>query len=124
MLLSTETKNTMNNDINKLLKAKCRVVSKEDGSLNLSQIETLRELTPQWQFCANDNVLCRTFHFDSYIDTISFVNAVANIAEQHDHHPEMQVTFRRCKVIYSTHTVNGVTENEFICAAHIDLLHN
>ena len=112
----------MNQDINKLLNGQCRVVSKEEGSLNLSEIEQFRKLTPNWQFCANDNVLSRIFHFDSYQQTIAFVNQIAEVAESQDHHPELLVTYRRCKVFYKTHTVNGITENEFICAAKIDLL--
>jgi len=71
----------MNDDINKLLNGQCRVVSKEEEAMNLSQIEEFRHLTPQWQFCANDNVLSRIFHFDSYPQTIEFVNSVAAIAE-------------------------------------------
>ena len=114
----------MNDDINKLLNGQCHVVSKEEGAMNLSQIEEVRHLTPQWQFCANDNVLSRIFHFDTYTQTIEFVNAVAAVAESQNHHPELLVTYNRCKVCYKTHTVNGVTINEFICAAHIDALHD
>jgi 4a-hydroxytetrahydrobiopterin dehydratase len=114
----------MNDDINKLLNSQCRAVSKKEGAMNLSQIEKMRHLTPQWQFCANDNVLRRVFHFDSYAQTIEFVNSVATIAEAQDHHPDLLVTYKRCKVCYKTHTVNGVTENEFICAAQIDVLHS
>jgi 4a-hydroxytetrahydrobiopterin dehydratase len=113
----------MNDDINKLLNGECRIVSEKEGAMNLSQIETLRRLTPKWQFCANDNVLSRVFHFDSYANTIAFVNSVAHIAERQDHHPDLFVTYNRCKIYYKTHTVNGVTENEFICAAQIDALH-
>jgi 4a-hydroxytetrahydrobiopterin dehydratase len=111
----------MKDDINKLLNGKCRVVSKKEGALNLSQVEQLRGLTPDWQFCANDNVLTRVFHFENYAETIAFVNAVATIAEAQDHHPELLVTHKRCKVCYKTHTVNGVTMNDFICAAQIDV---
>ena len=114
----------MNDDINKLLNKQCHLVSKKEGAMNLSQIEEIRHLTPQWQFCANDNVLSRIFHFDSYPQTIEFVNSVAEIAEAQNHHPELLVTHNRCKVFYKTHTVNGVTINEFICAAHIDALHD
>jgi len=114
----------MNDDINKLLNGQCRVVSKEEEAMNLSQIEEFRHLTPQWQFCANDNVLSRIFHFDSYPQTIEFVNSVAAIAEAQNHHPDILVTYKRCKVCYKTHTVNGITENEFICAAQIDALLN
>jgi 4a-hydroxytetrahydrobiopterin dehydratase len=113
----------MKDDINKLLNGECRLVSKKEGALNLSQIEQLRNLTPDWQFCANDNVLSRIFHFDDYAQTIEFVNSVAKIAEAQDHHPDLLVTYKRCKVCYITHTVNGVTNNDFICAAQIDALH-
>jgi len=112
----------MNKELNKLLNAQCRNYSKAEGALNLSKISELRDLTPKWQFCANDNVLCRTFHFDSYKETIEFVNQVAEIAEAQDHHPDLLVSYRRCKVSYKTHTVDGITENEFICAAQIDAL--
>lgn len=110
----------MNGDINTLLNGQCRAISEKEGAMNLSHIEEVRRLTPQWQFCANDNVLTRTFHFDTYAQTIEFVNAVASVAEAQDHHPDLLVTYRRCKVSYKTHTVNGVTINEFICAAQID----
>ena len=112
----------MNDDINKLLNGHCRHYSNEEGPLNLSQIEHLRQLTPVWQFCANDNVLSCIFRFKRYSDTINFVNHVASIAEAQDHHPDLLVTYCRCKVIYTTHSVNGVTENDFICAAQIDAL--
>jgi len=112
----------MNDQLNKLLNARCRHYSKNEGTLSLSKIEEQRQLTPLWQFCANDNVLCRTFRFGSYAATIEFVNKVAEIAETQNHHPDLLVTYRRCKVSYKTHTVNGITENEFICAAHIDAL--
>lgn len=113
----------MNDDINTLLEGQCRVYSNKDGTMNLSQIEQRRRLTPLWQFCANDNVLSRVFHFANYADTIKFVNSVAAIAEAQDHHPDLLITYRRCKVFYKTHTVNGITDNEFICAAKIDSLH-
>lgn len=112
----------MNDEINTLLNQQCRHYSKCDGALNLSQIEQQRHLTPLWQFCANDNVLSRIFRFNTYADTIEFVNRVASIAEAQDHHPELVVGYNRCKVIYTTHSVNGVTENDFICAARIDAL--
>ena len=110
----------MNEELNKLLNGQCKHYSKKDSALNLTQIEELRRLTPEWQFCANDNVLSRTFHFETYAKTIEFVSQVAAIAEAQDHHPELLVTYRRCKVSYKTHTVDGITHNEFICAALID----
>jgi 4a-hydroxytetrahydrobiopterin dehydratase len=48
------------------------------------------------------------------------VNAVAWIANREDHHPDLTVGYKRCEVRYSTHSVGGLSENDFICAAKID----
>ena len=112
----------MNDDINTLLNDSCRHYSNNDGAMNVSQIKNQRRLTPLWQFCTTENELHRTFRFNSYAETIEFVNKVASIAEAQDHHPELLVNYNDCKVRYTTHTVKGVTMNDFICAAHIDAL--
>lgn len=110
----------MNDAINKLLNLNCRDYSDQPPPLNLSQIEEYRRQTPEWQYCATENELSQTFHFANYADTIKFVNIVADVAEHEDHHPEMEVSFKRCKVTFYTHTVRGVTLKDFICAAKID----
>jgi len=108
--------------MNTFIDKQCRDYSKGEISLNLSDIEENRQHTPEWQYCANENHLIRTYHFSDYTETMSFVNKVAEVAEQENHHPEMVVGYNRCKVSFYTHTVNGVTENDFICAAKIDQL--
>ena len=52
----------------------------------------------------------------------AFVNAVAWIAHEQDHHPELVVGYRTCEVRYSTHAIGGISENDFICAAKVDAL--
>ena len=64
----------------------------------------------------------KTFHFKNYYQTLSFVNAVAWIAHQEDHHPDLQFGYKTCTVRYSTHAVQGLSENDFICAAKVDAL--
>jgi len=112
------TENTMNPLINK----QCREYSKEESSLNLSEIEELRRYTPEWQYWAPENQLERVYRFDDYKKTIAFVNEIAQIADQENHHPELIVSFNRCKICFYTHSVKGLTENDFICAAKIDLI--
>lgn len=73
-----------------------------------------------WQLI--DNKIGKTFSFKNFYQTISFVNAVAWIANREDHHPDMTVSYGSCQVTYSTHAINGLSENDFICAAKIDLL--
>ena len=106
--------------MNPLINKQCRDYSEDEKPLNLSEIENNRKNIPQWQFCATENVLCQTFHFDNYQQTMNFVNMVADVSNQQNHHPYMEVSYNRCKVHYKTHSINGISENDFICAAKVD----
>ncbi|MEP7297621.1 MAG: 4a-hydroxytetrahydrobiopterin dehydratase [Burkholderiales bacterium] len=64
----------------------------------------------------------KTFSFKDYHETIEFVNALAWIANTEDHHPELAVSYSRCVVRFSTHSVGGISINDFICAAKADAL--
>ncbi len=64
----------------------------------------------------------KTYSFANYYETISFVNAVAFIANAQDHHPDLSVHYNRCVVRFSTHDVKGLSETDFECAAQIDAL--
>ncbi len=108
----------MNTFINK----QCRQYSQKESPLNLSEIEEYRRHTPEWQYWAPENQLERVYRFDNYKETMAFVNQIAEIANQEDHHPELIVSYNRCKIRFYTHSVNGLTENDFICAAKIDAL--
>lgn len=74
-----------------------------------------------WQL-ADTGELRREFRFKDYYHTLAFVNAVAWIAHQQDHHPEMVVGYNRCQVSFTTHAVDGLSINDFISAAHINQL--
>lgn len=65
----------------------------------------------------------KTFQFTNFLQTMAFCNAVAYIAERHDHHPEMLVTYSKCSVRFNTHDVNGISKTDFECAALVDALH-
>jgi 4a-hydroxytetrahydrobiopterin dehydratase len=69
-----------------------------------------------------DGNLSRTFEFEDHYQTMAFVNAVAWLSHREDHHPELVVGYSTCAVRYSTHTVGGLSENDFICAAKVDHL--
>ena len=63
-----------------------------------------------------------SFSFPDFHQTMGFVNAVAFIANREDHHPDLEVSFGRCRVRYWPHTVGRLSENDFIAAAKIDAL--
>ena len=64
----------------------------------------------------------KVFVFDDYFRTLSFVNAVAYIAQREDHHPEMLVKFKQCVVRYRTHDVQGISALDFVGATLVDAL--
>jgi 4a-hydroxytetrahydrobiopterin dehydratase len=64
----------------------------------------------------------KTYTFANYYETISFVNAVAFIANAQDHHPDLSVHYNRCVVRFNTHDVGGISATDFDCAALVDAL--
>jgi 4a-hydroxytetrahydrobiopterin dehydratase len=64
----------------------------------------------------------KTFRFKNFHQTMAFVNAVAWIAHRQGHHPDLEVGYAVCQVRYSTHAINGLSANDFICAAQVDAL--
>jgi 4a-hydroxytetrahydrobiopterin dehydratase len=66
--------------------------------------------------------LSKTFRFADYYQTMAFVNALAWIAHQEDHHPDLSVHYNRVVVHFSTHDAGGLTLNDFICAAKTEAL--
>lgn len=95
----------------------------EGGVPPLSQTEAktlLQQLEQDWQLSGNK--IYRIFAFKNYYQTIAFVNAVAWIAHREDHHPDITVGYNQCRIEYTTHAIDGLSENDFICAAKIDTL--
>ena len=100
----------------------CQPVDPETPPYNLEQASELLAELPEWTLSADHTAIERHFHFRDYYHTMAFVNAVAWIAHQSDHHPDLEVGYNRCAVRYSTHAIGGLSENDFICAARIDRL--
>ncbi len=84
--------------------------------------QLMSSLDDAWTMSDDGEEIRRNFRFKNYYQTIAFVNALAWVAHQQDHHPDLEVGYNRCVVHYSTHSVGGLSENDFICAARIDLL--
>jgi 4a-hydroxytetrahydrobiopterin dehydratase len=84
--------------------------------------ELMQALHPDWQQSDDGKWISRRFAFDQFTATMGFVNAVAWVAESEDHHPDLQVAYGYCVVKWSTHDIDGLSENDFICAAKVDRL--
>jgi len=95
----------------------------EGGVAPLSAAEArraLRELSGDWQLIEEGKAIRREFKFRDFYRTMSFVNALAHIANVEDHHPDLEVGYNYCRVRYSTHAIGGLSDNDLICAAKID----
>jgi len=88
-------------------------LSSDEASVLLSQLDG-------WQLI--DKIISKNFTFKDYYQTVAFVNATAWISHREDHHPDITVGYNQCRVEYTTHAINGLSENDFICAAKIDKL--
>ena len=82
----------------------------------------LTELHGDWQLTADGKAICRRFTFSNYYQTLAFINAAALVAHKQDHHPDICFSYRQCDISYSTHSAGGLSLNDFICAARIDLI--
>lgn len=100
----------------------CRPVARGTPALDQAAIAELLPQLPQWALADAPAALRREFRFRDFYATMAFVNAVAWVAHQQDHHPDLQVGYNRCLVAWSTHAVGGLSLNDFICAARIDML--
>jgi 4a-hydroxytetrahydrobiopterin dehydratase len=92
------------------------------AALARAEAEHLLAELHEWVLDDDAGAIHRTFRFRNYYETIAFVNALAWIAHGEDHHPDLEVGYNRCRVRYRTHSVQGLSENDFICAAKIDAL--
>lgn len=78
-------------------------------------------LDPAWKKGQSHNIE-RSFEFNNYWQATAFVNAAAWVAHTEDHHPDIRLSYNQVVVSWSTHAINGLSENDFICAAKIDQL--
>jgi 4a-hydroxytetrahydrobiopterin dehydratase len=75
---------------------------------------------PEWEL--EKKHIERTFEFDDFTDAIDFVNAVAELAEEEEHHPDIDIRFNKVRLVLSTHSKGGLTDLDFALAERIDTL--
>jgi len=86
------------------------------AALGEADIAALLVSIPGWSVV--DGKLERRFGFTNYYETMAFVNALAWLSHQQDHHPELVVNYKDCVARYNTHSAGGaLSANDFICAA-------
>lgn len=84
-------------------------------------IKFLKEI-PLWQSDPSGKYISRTYKLQNYQQTLLFINAVAEIAHTENHHPEITFGYNHCSIHFFTHSANGITLFDIICAAQVDHL--
>lgn len=108
-----------------LLDKKCQVCEYGDFTpFTKVEAQSYLQKLPLWQLSVCGKKITRIFEFKGFYKTMAFVNAVAWVVNSGGHHPDLEVSFNRCVVHFTTHAVDGLTENDFICAAKVDALLN
>lgn len=105
-----------------LLTAQCKHYGNDTPALDTDSADNLLEKISDWAISEDHKKISRCFDFKNYYQTIAFVNASAWISHEQDHHPDLEVSYNRCHVNFSTHSVGGLSLNDFICAAKFNAL--
>lgn len=100
----------------------CRPYDKNEAPLSSDAVKSGLAQIPGWSANQDGTEITRTFEFKNYYETMAFVNALAWVAHREDHHPDIEVGYKRCRVRYATHSIGGVSDNDFICAAKLNRL--
>ena len=106
--------------MNDLGKKRCKPC--EGGVAPYSAQQTQEMLAQLKGWSVEDGKLVKRYPFRNYFETMAFVNAHAWLSHREDHHADLTVGYNQCKVVYSTHAIGGLSENDFICAAKTDAL--
>lgn len=110
--------------MNDLATRHCTPLRGDQHRLPLAEIQRLLPALPQWAVASDGLSISRAYRFKDFVAAVAFVNAICEMAEAQDHHPDLEVSYGRCGVRYNTHDVGGLSLNDFICAARADQLYS
>lgn len=107
--------------MSKLLTKRCRPCEQGTPPLRGLELATLAAEVPGWRI-VDDHHLTREFRFPDFLSALQFVNRAGELAEREQHHPDIFLTWGKARFEIWTHSVGGLSENDFILAAKIDAL--
>jgi 4a-hydroxytetrahydrobiopterin dehydratase len=104
----------------KLSEQNAKPVSKVTVPLSSQEAEVLHREIPLWSL--GEGTIERELLFRDFRAAMDFVNRIAELANEQDHHPDMFISYNKVRLTLSTHKIGGLSMNDFIVAAKIDLL--
>jgi 4a-hydroxytetrahydrobiopterin dehydratase len=107
----------MNHD---LLKKKCEACEGGVDPLTRAEAESYMAEVPGWEMSSDAKMISKKFQFKNFLKAMTFVESVADIAEMEGHHPDIHISYNIVKLELYTHSIKGLSENDFIVAAKVD----
>lgn len=104
----------------KLAEQTCKPIPAGTLPLLPKEAEALQLMTPLWAL--GEKELVQVFRFKDFRLAMDFVNKAAALANEQDHHPDIFISYNKVKLTFSTHKIGGLSMNDFIMAAKIDLM--
>jgi 4a-hydroxytetrahydrobiopterin dehydratase len=108
--------------MNEWVNKKCQVCEGGIPALPAEEVSAYLTRMPGWKLSQNGQEISRRFEFKGFQKAVLFSGAVAWLAMQEGHHPEVKFGVGYCEVTFTTHAILGLTDNDFICAAKVDRL--
>jgi len=90
--------------------------------MSREQAEALVKQVEGWELSGDGKQISRRFEFKGFYKTVAFINAMAWVANSENHHPDFSAGYNYCVVNFTTHAIDGLSENDFICAAKVNEL--
>lgn len=92
--------------------------------LDAERVAELLAQVPGWEVVEDGRRIQRRFKFKGFYRTMAFINAMAWVANEEGHHPDFEAGYNFCLVTFTTHAIDGLSDNDFICAAKVNALLN
>lgn len=107
--------------MSELAKKKCLPCKGETSPLIGKELETLfRNLDGGWELIEGKK-LGRTYTFKNFKEALAFVNDLGKVAEEEGHHPDIELSWGKVRVLFTTHKIKGLSESDFVMAAKTDV---
>jgi 4a-hydroxytetrahydrobiopterin dehydratase len=104
-----------------LLAKHCVQLVKGTPAMERAEAEALLGLVPLWELSVDGKQLRTQLRFDSFTDAAKFVARLAPIADVEDHHPDVRIfNYRHVEVTFTTRSIGGLSENDFVMAAKVN----
>jgi len=101
---------------------KCTVCAPGTVAVDEFKARPFLEQLPGWELALSNRAVKRRFAFKDFMAGIAFINKVAEVAEAEAHHPDIMMGWGYVEVVFWTHTISGLHENDFIMAAKVNAL--